>query len=170
MKAVAGLIFFIETNMNLLFQRQHTYQVEKSPEQVETRLKFIVTRRWDDHSMDVIGSLSRDGNFRLTHKWGLTNLKWIDNRPAYIRGKIDREENRTHIKITTRPNKLFVVFFYLALGILTVEALGLENVINLPKSYKIGLPVGLCVIFLSLIILYSTQLKRRFESLMHLMI
>jgi hypothetical protein len=151
-----------------LFRRRHTYVIDRPYDQVQTRLKWIITRRWDDLSMDLIGKLNKDGQFNLTSKWGLTNIKWIENNPAYINGKLVPDDIGTNISITTKPNTLLLVLFYVALVLFAVELMNLETVIQLQKKIKIGFPAALGFVLLLLIVLFSNGLKRRFEQLMQI--
>ena len=153
----------------LLFQRRHTYVVDRPFDQVQTRLNWIVTRRWDDLSMDLIGKLDKnDGRFNLTSKWGLTNIKWIENNPAYILGELQPDEVGTNIKITTKPNRLLVALFYITVFAFAIELAGLESMVQLAKNIKIAFTATLGFICLLLIILFSNGLKKRFEQLMQI--
>jgi len=118
--------------------------------------------------MDLIGKLNSDGQFNLTSKWGLTRIKWIDNNPAYINGKLVPDEVGTNISITTKPNTLLLILFYLTLLLFTIELMNLETAIQLEKKIKIGFPAAMGFLWLLLIVLFSNGLKRRFEELMQI--
>ena len=154
--------------MNLFFQRSHTYVVNRPIDQVKNRLTWIVTRRWDDFSMDLVGRLQQDGEFSLTKKFGLTSLEWIDDTPAYIRGTLDGKESGTNIRIVTEPNRYMVSFFYLLMGLFLVELLEWETMIPLEKNLKIGILAATCGLLLVVMYLFSNNIRKRFEQLMQL--
>src|SRR4051812_3705787 len=122
--------------MSLLFYHRHTYDVHRPVEQVETRLKQIVTRRWEDYSMDLVGRLSDEGRFSLRSKWPLVNVQWIDNHPGYIRGMVIKSPQGAQIKTVTTPNKVLVGCFYATLALLFLEIAGLENIVPLTQKIK----------------------------------
>ncbi|HEU4469557.1 MAG TPA: hypothetical protein VFR58_00615 [Flavisolibacter sp.] len=154
--------------MNLLFQRRHTYEVNRPIDQVQTRLKWIVTRRWDDLSMDLVGRMQQDGQFSLSSKFGLTNISWLDDSPAYIRGSLDSAETGTSIRITTKPNTILVFFFYFSLLLFAMELLNMEQLIPLEKNIKTGIAIAINCLILVAMHLLSNRIKKRFERLMQL--
>src|SRR5215203_3134907 len=154
--------------MFLLFHQRHTYVVNRSVDQVATRLKQIVTRRWEDYSMDLVGRLNEEGNFSLRSKWPLVNVEWIDNNPGRIQGMLVKSSSGTQIKTITTPNQLLVGFFYAILALLLFEISGLETVIPITQKFKVALLVTLNVLILVLILLFRNGLKKRFEELMDL--
>ena len=154
--------------MKLFFYHKHTYVVDRPVEQVETRLKWIVTRRWEDYSMDLVGRLYHGGEFSLRSKWAWTNIQWIDNNPGHIQGVLIPSEKHTKISITTRPNKFLVALFYIFLALLVLEITVLGNLIPLEKNLKIAFLTGANFILLLLILLYRNGVRRRFEELMQL--
>ena len=154
--------------MNLLFHHKHTYIVDRPIEQVQTRLKWIVTRRWEDYSMDLVGRIYKNDCFSLKTKWGFTNITWIDNNAGHIQGNLAAAPEGTKIRITTTPNKLLVTLFYLAAALLCVVAIDVENIIPLAKNLKIAFLVGVNSILILLIILFRNGVRKRFEELMQL--
>lgn len=154
--------------MFLFFKRRHYYVVDRPADQVQSKLKWIVTRRWDDFSVDIIGRLTQDGKFTLTGKWELTPVKWIENSPGYIDGHIIPSNQQTNIHITTKPNRLLVCLFYVTIILLVIEASGLENFIQIEKKMKIAFLSVLAVIFLSAIIILKNNIRKSFEVLMQL--
>src|SRR5678816_462083 len=124
--------------MSMLFHHRHTYVVNRSPDQVATRLKQIVTRRWEDYSVDLVGRLNDEGNFSLRSKWPLVNVQWIDNNPGRIQGMLVQSSSGTQIKIVTTPNQVLVGCFYATLILLFFEIFGLENVVPLSQKFKIA--------------------------------
>jgi hypothetical protein len=154
--------------MSLLFHHRQTYDVHRPVEQVQTRLKQIVTRRWEDYSMDLVGRLNEEGNFTLRSKWPLVNVEWIYNNPGAIEGMLIKSSGGTQIKTVTTPNKLLVGFFYGTLALLVLEISGLETIIPIAQKIKVAMLVTLNVIVFTLTILFRNGVKRRFEELMGL--
>ena len=154
--------------MSLLFHHRKTYDVDRPVEQVQTRLKQIVTRRWEDYSMDLVGRLTDEGSFSLRSKWPLVNVQWIDNNPGYIQGMLVKSLDGTKIQTVTRPNKLLVGCFYATLALLLLEIAGVETIIPVAKKIKVAVLVAMNVILITLIILFRNGIKRRFEELMGL--
>ena len=154
--------------MSLLFHHRKTYDVDRPVEQVQTRLKQIVTRRWEDYSMDLVGRLNEEGNFTLRSKWPLINVEWIDNNPGAIEGMLVKSSDGTQIKTVTIPNKILVGFFYATLALLILEICGLETIIPVAQKIKVAALVVLNVIILTLVLLFRNGIKRRFEELMGL--
>jgi len=154
--------------MMLLFHQKQTYVVQRPVDQVETRLKWIVTRRWEDYSMDLVGRLYTGGEFSLRSKWAWTSIQWIDNNPGRIKGILEGDQQQTRICIIARPNQLLVGLFYLFLGLLALEIAGMENIIPLSKNVKIAFLAGVNFILALLIILFRNGIRKRFEELMQL--
>ena len=152
--------------MSLLFHHRQTYDVNRPVEQVRTRLKQIVTRRWEDYSMDLVGRLNEEGTFSLRSKWPLVNVEWIDNNPGAIQGELVKSSDGTKIKTVTIPNKLLVGCFYATLALLLFEIAGLETIIPIAQKVKVALLITVNVVVLTLIILFRNGVKRRFEELM----
>jgi hypothetical protein len=154
--------------MSLLFNHRKIYVVDRPVEQVATRLKQIVTRRWEDYSMDLVGRLNDEGSFSLRSKWPLVNVQWLDNNPGHIQGMLVPSSAGTHIKTITRPNKLLVGCFYATLALLLLEVTGVETIIPVAQKIKVAVLVTLNVALLTLIIIFRNGIKRRFEELMEL--
>jgi len=154
--------------MFLLFNHRKTYLVDRPVEQVETRLKQIVTRRWEDYSMDLVGRLNEEGCFSLRSKWPLINVEWIDNNPGYIQGELLGSSVGTQIRTITRPNKVLVGCFYATLVLLLFEITGVETVIPVAQKIKVAFLVTLNVLLLTMIIFFRNGIKKRFEELMGL--
>ncbi len=154
--------------MKLFFYHKQTYVVNRPVEQVQTRLNWIVTRRWEDYSMDLVGRLYNGEEFSLRSKWAWTSLQWIDNNPGHIQGRLLPGAQGTKITITTRPNKMLVGLFYFFLMLLLLEIVSLENLIPIAKNIKIAFLAGVNFILVMLIILFRNGIKKRFEELMDL--
>lgn len=152
----------------LLFKRTHAYQLDIPFNDAESKLKFIITRRFDDYSIDVIGGLGKDGSFSLTNKWGLANINWVENRPAYLTGALSKNEEATLVEIKIRPNIVFVVFFYLLMALLVIEVLSLETLLQVPSEIKIVGVLLFSLILLLVMFVCTNGLKRKFEQLMHI--
>jgi hypothetical protein len=154
--------------MNLLFHHKQTYVVNQPVEEMQSRLRWIVTRRWEDYSMDLVGRLYQEGKFSLRSKWPLVNIEWIDNNPGYIRGVIAASSEGTEIKMVIRPNKILVALFYIATALLCLEIANLESLIPVAKNLKIAFLAGVNVILLPVIIIFRDGVRKRFEELMRL--
>lgn len=154
--------------MFLFFKKSYNYIVDRPAEQVQSKLRWIITRRWDDFSVDIIGRMSGDGKFNLTGKWNLTPIKWIENSPGYIDGHIIPSNNRTNIQITTKPNRLLVCLFYLTMILFVVEVAGLENFVQIERKIKVTFLLILTILLLTTIIILKNNIRRSFEVLMQL--
>ena len=152
----------------LFFKKSHSYVVDRPAEQVQSKLRWIITRRWDDFSVDIIGRMTQDGKLNLTGKWNLTHIKWIENSPGYIDGHIIPSNNRTSIQITTKPNRLLVCLFYAIMILFAIEATGLENFIPIERKMKLAFLLALAGMLLSAIVILKNNIRKRFEVLMQL--
>src|SRR5688572_6437569 len=132
--------------MYLLFHDRQTYVVNRPVEQVESRIKQIVTRRWEDYSMDLVGRLYEVDKFSLRSKFPLVNIEWIDNNPGYIHGILVQSPGGTQIKTITAPNKILVGSFYVILALLVAEIAGLETMIPFAQKVKVAFLVTLNII------------------------
>lgn len=154
--------------MFLFFKKRHSYTVDRTPEQVQSKLKWIITRRWDDFSVDIIGRMTQDGRFNITGKWNITPFKWIENSPGYIDGHIIPLNERTSIHITTKPNRFLVFLFYLVAASLVIEVSGLETFIAIERKVKVTLLLVLATLLLTAIVILKNNIRRSFEVLMQL--
>lgn len=154
--------------MKLLFYDRKTYHVDRPVDQVSSRLHWIVTRRWEDYSIDLVGRLYSGGKFSFKSKWAWTNIQWLDNNPGKIRGEFCPVDDGTMIRITTEPNKLLTGCFYGFLVLLLMEVLGWENIIPLSKPVKIAFLAGVNSILLILALIFRNTIRKRFEDLMDL--
>jgi hypothetical protein len=154
--------------MFLFFKKSHSYTVDRPVEQVQSKLRWIITRRWDDFSVDIIGRMTHDGRFNLTGKWNITPFKWIENSPGYIDGRLIPLKERTSIHITTKPNRFLVFLFYLATVLLVVEVSGLETFIAVERKIKVTLLVVVATLLLTAIVILQNNIRRSFEVLMQL--
>jgi len=154
--------------MLLFFKKHYSYVVDRPAEQVQSKLKWIVTRRWDDFSVDIIGAMTGDGKFNLTGKWNLTPIKWIENSPGYIEGHIIPSNDSTNIQIITKPNRLLVCLFYLVMIFFAAEVAGLENFVPIERKIKLTILLILAILLLTAIIILKNNIRRSFEILMQL--
>jgi hypothetical protein len=157
--------------MNLLFQHSHKYDIDRPAEQVEARLRSIVTRRWDDYSMDIVGFIKKDGQFCITNKWGITRkFRGLDNKAAHMTGQLlaGTNETRTALKIKTGPNRSLVVLFYILLAISLIEFLGVEPLVPVHSYIKSGFFLATSLVLLLLLQSHKRALINRFEDLMQL--
>jgi hypothetical protein len=154
--------------MYLLFHDRQTYVTDRPVEQVESRIKQIVTRRWEDYSMDLVGRLYEEGKFSLRSKWPLVNIQWIDNNPGYIQGRLVESTAGTQIKTITAPNKILVGCFYAILALLAIEIAGLDTIIPIAQKVKVAFLIAMNIIVLTLILVFRNGIRKRFEELMGL--
>ncbi len=152
----------------MIFYRKHRYHLPHPSEQVQDKLRFITTRRYEDYSVDIVGRLEPDGRFELMHKWGITNTELIENRRAYLQGSLSENNNGSCLEISLRPNIVFVICFYISLALLIAEVVGVSLIPFLSKPVKI---IALCCInsvLLGIMFISINSLKKRFERLMQL--
>jgi len=154
--------------MKLLFYHRQSYTVARPAQEVQNRLLWIVNRRWEDYSMDLVGRMYNRGEFSLQSKWAWTSIQWIDNNPGRIQGRLIEDCDATKIHIITRPNQLLVGLFYFFLFLLGVELVTRETVIPLPYNVKIAFLAGVNFILVFLILVFRNGVKKRFEELMEL--
>ena len=154
--------------MSLLFHDRQTYVVNRPVEQVESRIRQIVTRRWEDYSMDLVGRLYEEGKFSLRSKWPLVNVEWLDNNPGCIQGVLIQSPAGTQIQTVTAPNKILVGCFYALLALLILEITGLETIIPIAQKIKVAFLVAMNIMVLTLLLLFRNGVKKRFEELMGL--
>ncbi|HEY0066539.1 MAG TPA: hypothetical protein VGB46_04230 [Flavisolibacter sp.] len=145
-----------------------TYVVNSTVEQVHTRLRMITTRRWDDHSIDVIGSIKQDGNFRLTSKQGLDAVSWMENRPAYLYGRLSSGQDRTRIQVRIRPNLLLLFLSLATLLLLLLESLNITFWPGPSRQFKLLILTAINLLLISLSFWCMNELKNKFERLMSL--
>jgi hypothetical protein len=154
--------------MKMIFYRKHRYHLPQPSEQVQNKLRFITTRRYEDYSIDIVGRLEPDGRFELMHKWGITNTELVENRRAYLQGILTENKDGSYLEISLRPNIVFIISFYLTLLLLTLEVFGFNIVPYLSKPVKIIALCGVNLLLLGIIFVSVNSLKKRFESLMQL--
>jgi hypothetical protein len=154
--------------MKILFRQKYKYQLQLSQEQAEKKLRYITTRRFEDYSIDVVGSFGNDGRFELMNKWGLTNTELIENRRAYLEGNLASNERGTFLEVSLRPNIVFVVAFYIALLLLLCELLSVSLIPFLSPGIKIICLAFFKLFLLAIMIFSVNELKKRFERLMQL--
>ncbi len=152
--------------MNLLFEHRHVYVVKRPLDMVESRVRYIVTRRWDDYSMDLTGRLKKNGYFCLKNKWGYSRLKWLVNRQSSITGRMSVHPSGSCIEITTHANKVLIIAFYTLLVLAAVELTGLEQLIPVHLFIKAGLLLGGNLVVLIFILFRSKTLVKNFEQQM----
>lgn len=145
-----------------------TYTVNSSPGEVQARLKTITTRRWEDLAIDIIGSVRQDGSFRLTSKQGMDSITWMENRPAYMHGRILPQENRSCIRVRIRPNLLLLFLSIATLLLLLLESLNLSFWPGVSRQLKLILLTAISLLLTALNFWCMNELKNKFERLMNL--
>jgi len=153
--------------MKILFRQKYKYQLQLSPEQAEKKLLHITTRRFEDYSIDVVGSFG-DGKFELMNKWGLTDTELVENRRAYLEGTLQANESGTFLEIRIRPNVVFVISFYISLFLLLCELSSVSLIPFFSSGIKIICLASFNLLLLAVMILSVSELKKRFERLMQL--
>lgn len=154
--------------MNILFHRKHTYHLPHPTEQVQNKLRLITTRRYEDYSIDIVGRLEPDGRFELMNKWGITNTELVENRRAYLHGRLADSRNGSYVEISLRPNIVFIIFFYVSLAFLLLEVSGVSLIPYFSKPVKVIALCGINLVLLTVMFLSINGLKKRFERLMQL--
>jgi hypothetical protein len=129
---------------------------------------MITTRRWDDRSIDVIGSVKQDGNFRLTTKQGFDAVSWMENRPAYLYGRLLPEQGRTRIQVRIRPNLLLLLLPLTTMLFLLLESLNLTFWPGPSRQFKLLILTSINLLLIALNFWCMTDLKNKFERLMSL--
>lgn len=152
----------------MFFFHNKTYIVNNPAEQVHSRLRMITTRRWDDLSIDVIGSVKQDGSFRLTTKQGLDAVSFIENRPAYLYGRLSSEHDRTRIQVKIRPNLLLLFLLLATLLFLMLESLNITFWPNPSRQLKLLILTAITLLLIALTFWCMNDLKSKFERLMSL--
>ena len=152
--------------MNLQFKHRQTYVVERPLDQVESRLRYIVTRRWDDYAMDLTGRLKKNGYFCLKNKWVSPKTKWLLDSHSHITGRISTHTDGSFIEITTHTNKLLITCFYIFLAFAALELSGIEKWIPVNPLIKAGGFLAANFIVLTRIIMRSRNLVKKFEQQM----
>lgn len=145
-----------------------TYTVNSPLDQVHARLRMITTRRWDDRSIDVIGSIKQDGHFRLTSKQGLDAVSWMENRPAYLYGSLSSEQERTRIQVRLRPNLLLLLLPLTTMLLLLLESWNITFWPGPSRQFKLLILTAINLLLIALNFWCMIELKNKFERLMSL--
>jgi len=154
--------------MKVFFWQEYSYQLALTQEQVEKKLRYITNRRFEDYSVDLVGSLDSNGKFELMNKWGLTDVEWLGNRRAYLQGRIVSDEQGTRLHVSLRPNLVLILVFYVSLALLICELTGVSLIPFFSAATKIFCLSILNVLLLATMFYSLTRLKQRFEALMQL--
>ncbi len=125
-------------------------------------------RRWHDFSINISGRFNNINSFKLTHKWSLIFIRWIETSPAYLSGTLSAVGNMTTINITVRPNSGIVMFFYLLTILFLCELFGIDTFIQGPKTFKLLFFPFFNLMLFGLMQMFTTGLRNRFERLLHL--
>jgi hypothetical protein len=136
-------------------------------EKVEYKLRYITTRRYEDYSIDIIGKFEKNGKFHLTNKFGLTNVSWIENRRAYLEGRVRNLNEGAQIEIKLRPNKVLIILFYISI-LLFFGALAGLRIPFLSRLSALTIILIFSLILLITMFVFTNALKKRFERLMQL--
>ena len=154
--------------MNLLFRRKFVYTPQLPAEQVQHKVQFICNRRFDDYATNLIGYVKPDGQFKMTHKWGFTEKRWIENRDAYLYGGIRREGELAAVEVNLRPNILYIILFYIASLLFLLELLSVRLIPLASKEIRLAVLGALVMLATAFIVRATNQLRNRFEHLMQL--
>ena len=154
--------------MDIFFTHRHKYTVNDTIDSVRANIETITDRRWYDFSDNITGRLNADGSFKLTHKWSFAVIRWLENSPAYLSGTLTGDGNKTVINTTLRPNSGLVFFFYLLAILFLCEVIGINTLIQGPKSFKLLFLPFFNLILFGLMKMFTTGLRNRFERLLQL--
>ena len=155
--------------MDALFSFKNTYTVNDSIENVSAQIKSIAEKRWYDFSKNITGKVKEDGSFKLTPKWTFGYASGFDGSDlTYLFGKLTAENNKTIIKINTRPNYAGVFFFYFLILLLILKIAGFNILPDVKLVYMICLAPLFCFILALVMIFGVIRLRIRFERLMEL--
>jgi len=154
--------------MDIFFTHRYKYIVNDTVDNVRANIESITDRRWYDFSDNITGRLNADGSFKLTHKWSFAVIRWLENSPAYLSGTLTGDGNKTVINTTLRPNSGLVFFFYLLAILFLCEVIGINTLIQGPKSFKLLFLPFFNLILFGLMKMFTTGLRNRFERLLQL--
>jgi len=154
--------------MDIFFTHRYKYIVNDTVDNVRANIESITDRRWYDFSDNITGRLNADGSFKLTHKWSFAVIRWLENSPAYLSGTLTGDGNKTVINTTLRPNSGLVFFFYLLVILFLCEVIGINTLIQGPKSFKLLFLPFFNLILFGLMKMFTTGLRNRFERLLQL--
>lgn len=154
--------------MNLFFSQKHIYTVNDTLNNVQADIKSLINRKWHDFSENIAGTITDDGSFKLTHKWSFAVIKWIENSPAYLKGTLSTEKNKTIINTTVRPNSAFVLSFYFFTILFLCELFGVNTFIQGSKTFKLLFFPFFNLILFGVMKVFTNGLRKRFERLLQL--
>ncbi len=155
--------------MNIFFTRKYKYIKYDSLEIVLDELKELTERKWYDSADNITGKLNEDNSFQLTHKWSFSFIRWIETNPAYINGIIETDDNRTVIMISVRPNSIFVLSFYCLLVYFIYNLFQPNLFTDEAAIFKLIFIPFFELILYTLMISYTSGLRKNFERAMHLL-
>jgi hypothetical protein len=148
--------------MNPLFKLENTYEVNDSMENVRSKMKSLVNRRWSDFSENISGTLSDDDSFKLHPKWSFGYITGFGSPQdfTYLIGTIEEVNSRVIIKSITRPNYINIGFFYLLIFIMVGGVL--------KGNFQLLAIAPVCLVFAGVMIFGAKRLRNRFERMMDL--
>lgn len=153
--------------MDILFAHHEVYRVNEPIEVVRDKVCSIADRKWSDFTENITGRLRDDDSFKFTHKWSFVVING-GGQPAYLSGKLMQDNGGTTIKITTRPNVVFVLLIYLITAIFLCELFGIDTFIEAPKPLTLLFFPFFNLILFGIMQILINGLKNRFKRLLNL--
>ncbi len=154
--------------MDIFFSRRYRYSIVDSLENFRAEFDSITERKWHDFSPNITGRFIDANTFKLTHKWSLSYIRWIETRPAYLSGTISSKNNTTIIKCTLRPNSGFVIAFYIIAILFFCELIGIRTFVESSKYIKLLLFPFFNLILYGFMLFFTNGLRNRFERILNL--
>ncbi|SRR6266498_1211991 len=154
--------------MDIFFARRHTYIVNLPFEDVSENIQSITTRKWSDFSENITARFTHHANYVFTHKWSVAYIRGIEGMPACLKVKFIKENERTKIETSLRPNSTFVIFFYLIAIFFLLELIGINTFIKGSKVFNLVFFGGFDLILFGFMQLFTNGLRNRFEKILQL--
>ncbi|MEP7232983.1 MAG: hypothetical protein ABI691_22175 [Ginsengibacter sp.] len=154
--------------MDIFFNRHYKYHINGTVNDVRNKLAKITENPWSDFSENITGKLNDDNSFKLTHKWSLGYIRWIENSFAYITGTIKQDGDITVIYTTLRPNSGIVLFFYIFVVLFLCELVGIHTMLEAPKIFILFFIPFFDLILFGLMFMMTNGLINRFEKILQL--
>ncbi|HWI89750.1 MAG TPA: hypothetical protein VNT20_00690 [Flavisolibacter sp.] len=156
--------------MDAFFTIKNKYVVHDSVDKISSELSNILDRRWYDFSENILGRLNEDGTFKLSPKWTLGSLKVFGmlQDMTYLIGALKKEDDKTIIETTTRPNYALIVAFYFPLLLLLAKLFGFDIFIEGTLTQLLLVIPAVCFVLAVIMAFSVVRLRNRFERLMQL--
>ena len=151
--------------MNLFFHQTYHYTLTSSIEEAHARLKFLVSRRFEDYSVDLVGNLYQDGRFFLGNKWPIPGMTKFERKAASIKGALEKKNDLTLIRLSIRPHIAYIVLFYFFLLLTAIEIFSPEDVVPIDYQYKLAVLVAIDLTLLAFLFVFPYRIRQRFERL-----